>query len=659
MMKAKEHVANVIVASMPYVDVLRPPLGVSVLMGALRAKGVRAKAVYPCVSLAAHMPYDLYLWFGANVQNRFGDYFFANRIFGHDQVRERSFATLLEKMLETGRYSGVSGLSSAQTFMDAVPELQKTCDEMMDYWIDRVCGSPDVSVVACSASCVQLLASLAFLKEVKRCRPDVVTMIGGCECEGDAALEIAAKFDFVDYVLSGDGEETLPFLVQECLNGNRLQGDELPLGIFDRSKARTGIPETPKIAAKDFGYPDDADYFEAIHGSGVFSGLKDIAAIEFSRGCWKGERAHCTFCGINGDRIAYRCKSADRIVQELEEAYGRGVRFFFTTDTVLDLQRMMPALERFRSRRHDAAFMCDVVATLTEEQLSRLADCGVLYVQVGIESLHPQHVRLLRKSNSPSRSIAFLKFAQENHVHVFWNILSSIPGDKPEEYEEMAALLPLLEHLPPPSFSWIRFDRFSEYWKTPAKYGLSLVPLSNCQFLYPRDGQIDPMKISMYFDNANDDARTSVDNPALQLCESAVRQWTRRYGEAVLRQAPSGVVVDTRTCAIEKSYEPTAEETDVLNVLRTPVPEEALSTAFASLDADSWQMALRELHRRRYVVHWDRHWLSLVTRPIDSTREEQILKRRETALEVRRYEALKLCTANKPCFSSQMKRKEE
>ena len=65
-----------ILAVMPFVDVLQPPLGPSVLCGALRANGIRTKVVYPAMTLAERLPYDLYRWFGGGVASRFGDYFF-------------------------------------------------------------------------------------------------------------------------------------------------------------------------------------------------------------------------------------------------------------------------------------------------------------------------------------------------------------------------------------------------------------------------------------------------------------------------------------------------------------------------------------------------------------------------------------------------------
>src|SRR3977135_2135675 len=39
--------------------------------------------------------------------------------------------------------------------------------------------------------------------------------------------------------------------------------------------------------------------------------------LESSRGCWWGEKHHCTFCGLNGSFMEFRSKSPDQFVDEL------------------------------------------------------------------------------------------------------------------------------------------------------------------------------------------------------------------------------------------------------------------------------------------------------------------------------------------------------
>ena len=73
-----------------------------------------------------------------------------------------------------------------------------------------------------------------------------------------------------------------------------------------------------------------------------------------ARGCWWGERRHCTFCGLNGSTMAYRSKSPDRLRRELAELSARrGTLRFYFVDNILDrryIEEFLPALHARRRR---------------------------------------------------------------------------------------------------------------------------------------------------------------------------------------------------------------------------------------------------------------------------------------------------------------------
>lgn len=628
-----------ILVVMPFVDVLQPPLGPSVLSGVLRMNKIRMKVVYPAMTLAERLPYDLYYWFGAGVALRFGDYFFANQIFGEDEYRTQKFYSKIREIAEKGLFPKLASVPDAIHFIELIPFIQSICNDMVNEWAEKIIVNSTIKVVACSATYGQLFSSLAFLKIVKEKRPDIKTIIGGCECEGDAALEIVSKFDFIDYTVSGEGEKNLPILVKSCLQ-NPLSGANLPFGVFDREKARNGVLESPRMRGCDFGEIDNSDYAEAAADSILFKESATAMSIEFSRGCWKGERNHCTFCGINGDRLNFRKKPIDRILQELKKAYNNGTRFFFTTDTVLDLNYLRPVFDAFSKYANNAAFVCDTVSTIDESQIKYLADSGVLFIQVGIETLHPKHIKLLNKSNSAIGSLAYLKFAQENHIHVFWNILVCIPGDSPEEYEELSEFIPYLEHLTAPGFSNIRYDKFSEYWKNPECYGLVLKPIDCYKYLFPSDFDIDINKVSMYFKNIALGVYTPMDHPAVMKLRGLIDEW--RSGSAILRALSSGIIEDTRKCAIERYYQPSRDECIILRLTRNPISIDLLANMVKMEGCLDYDFALQNLLRRRLVVLWDEHIFSLVLMSIEEERERKILKRLASAISARKYMSTRL-----------------
>lgn len=618
-MNNPEQVSCAIVC-MPFADVLQPPLGVSVLCGAMRDAGISVKAFYPSLSFAEKVPYRVYEWLGSNTYERVADYYFSRIAFGFDPDADRAFRSMIASLREKERLPSnlLDGVSDTLLAL-----IRSACEEVVAETVEALCALKHLKVVACSATFLQLYASLAVLRQLKARRPNVVTIIGGAECEGAAADELARKLEFIDFACSGEGDKSLPELVLRCLNGG--SSEKLPDGVADRK----GVPECgvscSMVEPAQFGRVDHSDYLSRFASSGLFSAFKPTMTIEFSRGCWKGERSHCTFCGFNGERMHFRHKPVSRILDEMVQMYERGVRFFQATDTILDIHTMRSVFEAFSERCPDAVITCDVSPVLSSEQLAFLAQNGVLFLQAGIETLHPHHVTLLNKASSPANSIAFLKYAREQGIAVFWNILTSIPGDDPEEYEQMSKMVPLLEHLSPPHFGVIRFDRFSSYWKTPGKYGLSLKPSSSCRYLLPARSKLDPCRVSMFFDNENESIRTDYRDKSIHGLSERIAEWQKCHHKAALYWDEDNTVVDTRTVAVFKRRKLSSEESVVLEFLRSPHTRTEIDAKFPTADT-----ILKALISAHYVLQWDDRYLSLITQ-----RERIVSEGRRRSIEYR------------------------
>ena len=99
---------------------------------------------------------------------------------------------------------------------------------------------------------------------------------------------------------------------------------------------------------------------------------------------------------------------------------------------------------------------------------------GIGLIQPGMESLSPHCLKLMNKGVTARQNIALLRYARSVNLAVDWNLLYGIPGDRIEDYQEMAELFPLIRHLHPPTGLYkISIERFSPYFDHPEKYGLS------------------------------------------------------------------------------------------------------------------------------------------------------------------------------------------
>ena len=197
---------------------------------------------------------------------------------------------------------------------------------------------------------------------------------------------------------------------------------------------------------------------------------------------------HCTFCGLNGGRMRFRSKSPARVLAELDSLRARHPGLVIgAVDNILDMSYFATLLPALVAARGDMRLFYEVKANLRKDHVRMLRDAGVRDIQPGIESLADGVLRLMRKGVSALQNIQLLKWCAELGVRPVWNVLWGLPGEDPDEYERMAALVPLLTHLPPPSNAGpVRIDRFSPLFEDPDAHGVGEVePVEAYRHLYP------------------------------------------------------------------------------------------------------------------------------------------------------------------------------
>ena len=98
------------------------------------------------------------------------------------------------------------------------------------------------------------------------------------------------------------------------------------------------------------------------------------------------------------------------------------------------------------------------------------------------------------------QNVALLRYARSLRIRLSWNLLAGFPGDRVDDYEQMAELLPHLVHLEPPDgMGFVRFDRFSPYFDYPERFGISnLRPKAAYFDIFPSWTRFD--QLAYYFD---------------------------------------------------------------------------------------------------------------------------------------------------------------
>ncbi|MFT7487085.1 MAG: ribosomal peptide maturation radical SAM protein 1, partial [Candidatus Paceibacteria bacterium] len=347
-------------------------------------------------------------------------------------------------------------------------------------------------VMACSPSAVgftltftQTFASLALARELKRRDPELPIVLGGAACAAPMGRGLLAAFPWIDAAVSGEAEAVASELFGALRAGQPVP--DLP-GIARRVGADVlaAPPEGRRMEMDAIPTPNFSEFFERLDRSPLRGAITPRIPFESARGCWWGEKAHCTFCGLNAMDMTFRSKSPDRTLEEIIGLARRHAVLDFTAvDNILDRGYLKSVIPALAERDEDFHIFYETKADLKRDELHALANAGVRKLQPGIESLSTHTLKLMRKGVTGLQNIRLLKWCAAEGIEVAWNMLFGFPGEEPEEYERVAELLPTLAHLPPPAMGPIVIDRFSPYHENPDEHGIELLdPLPHYPLLY-------------------------------------------------------------------------------------------------------------------------------------------------------------------------------
>jgi ribosomal peptide maturation radical SAM protein 1 len=482
---------------MPFGPLLEPSLGLSLLKAKLLQEGYSANVLYLTLPFARVIGVAQYSAIAAGAPHStslVGEWIFSADVFGPENSRStQQYVDLILKGGLDKDPSWVNGREAVtDSFVTAVLEARAAVGSFLETAAEQVLeiGAP---VVGFTSVFQQQLASLALAKRLKAHVPELVVVFGGANCEGEMGVEIVRQFPFVDMAVSGEGEEVIVPIVKKALASDRLIS--LP-GVYTRSRFISNVDGCPTEnlenaprprSLDDLPYPRFDDFYAQVDALGLSDLPESRLLFESARGCWWGEKHHCTFCGLNGASMAFRSKSPQRVQSELlqlVESYpGKAVSF---VDNILDMRYFTELLPQLAEAAVPLDLFIEVKANLRREQVQLLREAGITQIQPGVESLSTHVLKLMRKGVTALQNIQLLKWCKEYSVTPHWNILWGFPGEEPYEYRRMADLMPFLYHLPPPTGgAMIRLDRFSPNYVEAQKFGFAEVqPFPAYQHIY-------------------------------------------------------------------------------------------------------------------------------------------------------------------------------
>lgn len=452
----------------------------------------------------------------------------------------------------------------------------------------------DPDVVAFTTTFMQTVPSLAVARRIKLRRPEVAVVFGGANCEGPMGHAIHRNHRFVDYVVRGEGEVVFPALLEHVRAAK--QPRDLPGVCWWDGRASVANPESPHpVPPALIPTPNYDDWFAALDASPVCEYLSPYLFVEGSRGCWWGQRHHCTFCGLNDAMIGYRAKPAQRFWQELRTLVGRyRVLDVMTADNIIDSAYYRDLLHLLVESGWDLRVQFEAKANVRAEQVALLAAAGVCAVQFGIESLSSRVLRLMDKGVTGTTNVRVLRHAEDHSVTVTWNYLYGFPGETEDDYLPVIGQMPALVHLQPPGGATrIALERFSPYFERPELGFARRAPLPFYQEVYdlPESELYD---LAYFFDS---DA-AGIGGAVELALRDAVAAWRRDYPYSALFQVtgPDGALIvrDRRRGWPERDHHLTGWQQAAYRLLRRGHRLPALHRALAAQGREVSQPELRD-----------------------------------------------------------------
>ncbi len=265
-------------------------------------------------------------------------------------------------------------------------------------------------------------------RELRKTLPNVQLIAGGPE----AGFLSPREQEVFNWVITGEGEVAFASLISALQTESEGTTDtDTALG---KVIAGGAVPSPDKLVSP---------YVSGILKPSEYSDL----LWELSRGC----PYNCAFCYESRGEKGVRFFSAETAALELDLFQNAGVEHLFVLDPTFnfDRPRATDMLKLMAERAPDVHFVIEVRAELLNEETVELLSRINCSLQIGIQSVHPEVLKLINRSMNARRFIENVELLNEYGIIFGFDLIYGLPGDSPEGFYESfdGAMVLLPNHL--------------------------------------------------------------------------------------------------------------------------------------------------------------------------------------------------------------------
>ena len=232
-----EQSADVCLVNMPFGRLNQPSIALGLLQAVLERSGISTKSFYATFWFAEMIGLPRYQSIEDTLpEELLGEWIFGSSAFpDFEPCDEDYFQRLLSENEGLRRFD--PGELKQSLF-----DIREQATRFVDGAAQRVLEQRP-RIVGCTSMFQQHAASLALLRRIRELAPQVLTLMGGANCETVMGQTTHRNFRWVDYVVSGEADGLIVQLCEKMLSGGRgLAPEDLPAGVFGPSHRERGYP---------------------------------------------------------------------------------------------------------------------------------------------------------------------------------------------------------------------------------------------------------------------------------------------------------------------------------------------------------------------------------------------------------------------------------
>lgn len=437
---------EIVLVSTPFLEYILPSAQLAALQAYLESKDICVKAMYSYVKFHEQVG-SVYADLLNN--NEYAEWIYIQYLFPDYYKKEKKkIEKLIKEKLHLNGYE--------------LNDLSEKISRFNEWLIESILIEKCM-LVGFTITYNQLMPSLYISHELKKRCKNINIIFGGSRVNGDLGKSLLNNYDWVDTLLSGEGEESLYKYIIHYYNEEN-EGAFVSKR-YEETKCYADINSLP--------IPEYSDYLEIIQECRL-SKENVFYFYEIARGCWWNR---CTFCSSSRLYNKYREKRPDIVAKNLIDMNKKyNINKIWLLGDCYSFSSYIKLANILETYGVTFDFIVYSRCSLEISYYSALKKMGVNTIIVGIEAISDSLLKKMDKGCLAIANIQCLKICSKFKINCVYNLFYSYPNfDEIDYLETINNIVSVSGYQPPESLCDMELQYGSKIFMSPETYDISNV----------------------------------------------------------------------------------------------------------------------------------------------------------------------------------------